>query len=229
MKLLAILPALLILTACGNKAAAPTGVSNTMSCVAGGLKLSGAGDPEVGFGSFGVQGETISGFGLGLNVENAGKVYEISTSVMPLPMQAGTYHFPALAEPGMTLASYKIKTADRDLIKGYNGGTYSQQYSAIENDPEAKLKIQVDKMIVSDATQPGFKHVHAVGSFEFNAAALPASSPSDACVSNGVARSLESVKAGKRLLPLFDAAVCGAEKTHVRCDFNVAADLVKQQ
>jgi len=228
MKLLALLPALLILSACDHQAAA-SGAGNTMSCFAGGLKLSGAGDTEVGFGSFGIQGETITGFGLGLNVENAGKVYEISSSLMTLPMQAGTYHFPALAEPGMTLASYKIKNADRDLIKTYNGGTYSQQFSAVENDPEAKLKIQVHKMIVSDALKPGFKHVHAVGSFEFNAAALPAASPSDACVKAAVVRSLSSVQAGKRLLPLYDAAVCGAEKIHVRCDFDVAADLVRHQ
>lgn len=226
MKLLAVLPLLLVLPACEHEAAAPAS-GNTISCDAGGIKMSGAGDPDVGFGSFGIQGETITGFGLGLNIENAGKAYEISTGVMPLPMQAGTHYFPSLAEPGMTLASYKVRTASRDLIKGYSGGTYSQQFSAIENDPEAKLKIHVDKMIVSDATQPGFKHVHALGSFEFNAAALPAASPSDACVSNGVARSLESVKAGKRLLPLFDATVCGAEKIHVRCDFDVTADLVK--
>lgn len=224
MKLLAILPVLVLLSACDQKAAA-SGSGNTMNCIADDLELSGAGEPEVGVGSFGILGDTIAGFGLGLNVEHSGKVYEVSTALISLPMRTGTYHFPGLAEPGMTLASYTVRTSQRDLIKSYNGGTYSQQFSPVENDPGAKLTIQIDKMIVSDATQPGFKRIHAIGYFEFNAAALPAASPSDACVSNGVARSLESVKTGKRLLPLFDAAVCGAEKKHVRCDFDVAAEL----
>ena len=228
MKIGAILSLMLLLTACGQKAVAP-GNDNTMNCDAGGLRLAGAGEQEVGVGSFGIQGDVITGFSLGLNIERGGQVYELSTALMPLPMQAGTYHFPALAEPGMTLASYKIKTAARDPIRDYNGGTYSQQFSPVENDPESKLKIQIDKMAVSDAPLPGFKRVHAVGSFDFNAAALPGAEPSGACVSNGVARSLASVKAGKRLLPAFDAEVCGAEKKLVHCDFDVVADLVKPQ
>jgi len=230
MRQIAILSIFLLLAACGeqvdSKAAAS---SNKMTCIAGGQKLAGTGEPEVGLASFGIQGDTITGFGLGLNIEHAGKVHEVSSALMPLPMKTGIYYFPSLTEPGMTLASYKLRTADRDLLRDYNGGTYSQQYSAIENDPEAKLKIQVDKMEVSDAAQPGFKRVHAVGHFEFNAAALPAASPSDACVKDGIVRSIKSASAGKQQLPKFDAAVCGAEKTHVQCDFDVVADLVKQQ
>ncbi|QDQ28698.1 hypothetical protein FNU76_21365 [Chitinimonas arctica] len=233
--ILPILPILLLLTACDQIAAAsskdkPAAQTdgNTMSCVAGGLKLSGTGAPAVEVGGFGIQGDTLNAFALSLNVERAGKVHQVSSSLMPLPMRAGTYHFPSLAVPGMSLAFYNIRTTEGDLLRGYNGGTYSQQFSPIENDPEAKLKVQVDKMIVSDAPQPGFKRVHAAGHFAFNAAALPASSPSDACVSNGIARSLLSVKAGERLLPLFDATVCGAEKIHVQCDFDVVTDFVKQ-
>jgi hypothetical protein len=225
MKHFALLPALLLLAACGQESVAPAN-ANTMTCVAGGLKLTGAGEPAVGIASLGIQGGTITGFGLSLSVEQAGKVHEVSTALMPLPMQTGTYHFPSLADPGMTLASYKIRKADRDLLRDYNGGTYSQQFSPVENDPDAKLKIQVDKIVVTDATQPGFKRVHAVGNFEFNAAALPGPSPSDACATSAITRSLLSAKAGKRLLPLFDSAVCGAEKAHVRCDFDATADLV---
>jgi hypothetical protein len=221
MKFAALLPFFVLLSACEHKAEAPAD-ANTLRCMAGDLNFSATGAPEVGVAGFGIKGDTIDGFGLNLNVEAAGKVHEISSSLMPLPMQPGTYQF-------QTLPFYNTRSADRDLIKGYNAGTYSQQFSPIDNDPEAKLKIQVDKMIVSDATQPGFKKIHAVGHFEFNAATLPESSPSDACVSNAIARSLESVKAGKRLLPLFDASVCGAEKKHVRCDFDVVAELVKQQ
>lgn len=235
MKSAAIVTALLLLAACGQKAdtshkdqAAAQADGNTMSCVAGDLKLTGTGAPEVEIGGFGIQGDTLNAFALSLTVEHAGKVHQVSSSLMPLPMQAGTYHFPSLKEPGMSLAFYNVRNTERDLLKGYTGGTYGQQFSPIENDPEAKLKVQISKMIVSDAPQPGFKRIHAVGQFEFNAAALPASSPSDACVSDGIARSLASVKAGKRLLPLFDAKVCGAEKTHVQCDFDVIADFIKQ-
>lgn len=229
MRQIAILTIFLLLAACDQKADSKAAAnSNKMTCTAGGQQLAGTGEPEVGLASFGIQGDTITGFGLGLNIEHSGKVHEVSSSLMPLPMQTGTYYFPSLAEPGMTLASYKVRTADRDLLRDYNGGTYSQHFSAIENDPEAKLKIQVDKMDVSDAVQPGFRRVHAVGHFEFNAAALPAASPSDACVKDGIVRSIKSANAGKHLLPMFDAAVCGAEKTHVHCDFDVVADLVKQ-
>lgn len=233
MKPAAILPIVLLLTACGRNAAdvprdksKELADSNTMNCVVGDLKLAGKGAPEVGVASFGIQGDSIAGFGLSLNVEHANKVHEVSSSLMPLPMQSGTYHFPSLAEPGMTLASYTLRSTDRDLLKGYNGGTYSQHFSAIENAPEAKLKIQVNRMIVSDAPLPGFKRVHAVGRFEFNAAALPGASPSDACLKDGIQRSIVGANAGKRLLPLFDAKVCGAEKKHIQCDFDVVADLV---
>jgi len=233
MKRAAIFPLLLLLAGCDQDAAtshkdqtADLADRNTMTCVVGDMKLAGSGAQEVGLASFGIQGASISGFGLSLNVEHAGKVYEVSSSLMPLPMQTGTYHFPSLAEPGMSLASFNVRTAERDLLKGYNGGTYSQHFSPVENDPEAKLKIQVHKMMVADAPLPGFKRVHAVGQFEFNAAALPGASPSEACVNNGIARSLAGVKAGKQLLPLFDAAVCGAEKKHIQCDFDVTADLV---
>ncbi|MES2128234.1 MAG: hypothetical protein V4463_13260 [Pseudomonadota bacterium] len=236
MKLIALFSVLLLMTACDQKTAAShedkraaQADGNKMNCVAGDVKLAGAGAPEVEIGGFGIQGETLNAFGLSLNVERAGKVHQVSSSLMALPLQAGTYHFPALNAAGPTLAFYNIRTRERDLLKGYNGGTYGQQFSAIEHDPEAKLKVQVDKVTVADAAQAGFKRVHAVGHFEFNAAALPASGPSDACASNGIARSLESVKAGKRLLPLYDAAICGAEKKHVQCDFDVAADFVRQQ
>lgn len=233
MKRTAIFPLLLLVAACDHDSAASRkdktaelADRNSMVCVIGDMKLAGNGGTEVGLASFGIQGGTISGFGLNLNVEHGGKVYEVSSALMPLPMQTGTYHFPSLAEPGMSLASFNVRTPDRDLLKGYSGGTYSQHFSPVENDPEAKLKIQVHKMMVADAPLPGFKRVHAVGEFEFNAAALPASSPSEACVSNGIARSLAGVKAGKQLLPLFDATVCGAEKKHIQCDFDVTADLV---
>jgi len=232
MKPIALLPILLLLAACDREAAtsqkdrsAAQAKGNTMHCVAGDIKLDGSGEPEVGVGSFGIQGDTIAGFGLSLNVERGDKVYEVSSSLMAMPMQSGTYHFPSLTEPGMSLASYKIRNKDRDLLRDYNGGTYSQQFSPVENDPGAKLKIQVNKMIVSDAPQPGFKRIHAVGEFEFNAAALPASEPSDACVRDGIARSIRGAGSGRRQLPLFDAAICGAEKKHVQCDFDVVVDL----
>lgn len=227
MKLAALLTVLLLLSACEQKNPEVAGKGNRMNCDAGGLALSGSGDQEVGVGSFGIQGDIIGGFGLGLNVERGGKVYEVSTALMPLPMQAGTYHFPGLEEPGMTLASYKIKTADRDPLRDYNGGIYNQHFSPVENDPEAKLKIQIDKFAVSDAPLPGFKRIHAIGAFDFNAAALPGAEPSEACIRDGVTRSLESISAKKRLLPMFNAKVCGAEKTHIHCSFDVVADLVK--
>lgn len=63
MKLVAILLILLVLAACDQKAAA-TGKDksaaltdgNTMSCVAGDLKLASAGAPQVEIGGFGIHG-----------------------------------------------------------------------------------------------------------------------------------------------------------------------------
>lgn len=236
MKLVSILCVLCLLTACHPKATPTAGdkvaalaAGNTMSCLVGDIKLAGAGPKETWIGGFGIQAGTLNAFSLSLNVEHAGKVHVVSTSLMPLPMQAGTYHFPSLEAAGMSFAFYEIKTKDRDLLKAYNGATYSQQFSPIENDPEAKLKIQVDKMIVSAADSPGFKRVHAVGRFQFNGAALPASSPSEACIESGIKRSIDSVQASKRLLPLFDAGVCGAEQKHIQCNFDVSSDFPVQE
>lgn len=221
MKLAALLPVLFVLTACGQTSATPAN-GNSMTCMVGGVKLAGTGEPQVEIAGFGIQGQTVSGFGMILNVEHAGELHEVSSSLMSLPMKPGTYSF-------QTLPFYNIRTTQRDLIKGYNTGTYSQQFSPVEDDPDARLKVQIDQVTVTKASQPRFSRLHAVGSFEFNAAALPSSSPSDACVSDGVARSLASVKAGKRLLPLYDAKVCGAEKKHVWCDFDIRTELVGLQ
>lgn len=236
MKAAALLPAFLLLAGCDQQAAAthrdkPSGTAggNTMSCVTGDLKLSGSGEPEVGVGGFGIRGNTLDSFALSLHIEHAGKVHQVTSSLMPLPMQTGTYHIPSLTTPGATFAFYKVRSTSGELLREYSGGIYGQQFSPIDNDPEAKLKVQIHKMDVTDAQQPGFKRVHAAGHFSFNAAALPGSSPSDACVSNGIARSLASVKAGKRVLPLYDATVCGAQKMHIQCDFDIVTDFVKQQ
>jgi hypothetical protein len=234
MKLACLLPILCLLAACDPKSTAPTAddkhaalaAGNTVRCVVGGLKLEGSGAEAVGLAGFGIQGGKLAAFGINLNTEHGGKVHEVSTSLMSLPLQAGTYHFPSLDTAGMTFASYEVRTSDRDLLRAYNGGTYSQQYSPVENDPEAKLKIVVDKVAVSAADLPGFQRVHAVGRFQFNGAALPGAEPSEACMKDGIQRSFASIQAGKRLLPLFDAAVCGAEKKYVQCEFDVSGDFI---
>ena len=232
MKPMFLLPVLCLLAACHAKDAprdkvAELAAGNTMTCTAGGITLSGKGQ-DIGIAGFGVKDNTLSAFALTLNAELGGKEHVVSTSLMPLPMHTGTYYFPGLDEPGMTFASYEIRTTERDLLKAYGGTTYSQHYSAVENDPEAKLKIEIDLITVSAADLPGFKRVHALGRFQFNGAALPASSPSDACVTDGIQRSIRSVGANKRLLPLFDAGVCGAEKKHVQCSFDVTTDFPVQ-
>jgi hypothetical protein len=236
MKHLTVLTALFMLAACDPKAApsieqqtAALDAGNTMNCTAGDLALSGKGPEQVGIASFGISGGNLTAFGLSLNVETGGKVHVISTSLLTLPLHAGTFHVPPLDSIGMSYASYEIRTAERDLLRNYGGTTYSQHFSPLEIDPEAKLKVQVDKLDVAAADLPGFKRVHAVGSFRFNGAALPGPEPSDACMHDGIMRSMESLKAGKRLLPLFNAQVCGAEKKHIQCKFDVVGDFVTQQ
>jgi hypothetical protein len=235
MTLRTLLPTLLLLAACNPKAAptsddknAALAAGNTISCTVGDLALSGVGANSVGIASFGISGETLTAFGLTLDVERGGKLHVISTSLMPLPMHPGTYHFPGLDTNGMSYASYEIRTPDRDLLKSYSGANYSQYFSPLEIDPEAKLKVQVDKLVVSGADLPGFKRVRAIGTFQFNAAAVPGDKPSDACMQDGIQRSLASIKAGKRLLPMLNPQLCGAEKTHVQCKFDVLGDFVTQ-
>lgn len=233
MKLASFLPILCLFAACDPKPApavadkaAALGAGNSVRCVVDSLKLTGSGPDAVGLASFGIQGGKLTAFGISLNIEHGGKVHVVSTSLMALPLQAGTYHFPALDTAGMTFASYEVRTKDRDLLRDYNGATYSQHYSPVENDPEAKLNIVVDKLALSAADLPGFQRVHAVGRFQFNGAALPGAEPSETCVKDGIQRSFASLKAGKRMLPLFDAAVCGAEKKHVQCEFDVSGDFI---
>ncbi|MES2015601.1 MAG: hypothetical protein V4484_03825 [Pseudomonadota bacterium] len=235
MKHVSILAIVCLFTACQPKATptaddkvAALASGNTMNCLVGDLKLAGSGPDEVGIGGFGINKGMLNAFSLSLDVEHGGKAHIVSTSLMPLPMQAGTYHFPSLESPGMSFAYYEIKTTKRDLVRAYNAATYSDTYSPIENDPEAKLKFELDKMTVSVADLPGFKRVHAVGRFQFNGAALPGAEPSSACMEDGIKRSIASLGGGKRLLPKLDAAVCGAEKKHIACDFDVSSDFVVQ-
>lgn len=205
--------------------AAALRAGNTMRCTAGPLALEGRGE-DVGLGSFGIHQGQLS-LSLNLGAEQQGKVHVVSTSLMSIPLKTGTYSFPDAAASGPTYASYELRDSENNLLKDYSGPNYWFYYSAVEVDPAAKLKFVVEKLAVSSSPIPGMRRVHLSGSFTFNGAALPDNKQSEACSLDGIRRSINSLN-GKRLLPMYDAKVCGAEKIHVQCRYAVAADLLSQ-
>src|SRR5471030_3121229 len=142
MKLVSILPVLCLLTDCYQKAApvaedkvAELASGDKISCLVGDLQVAGAGPHEVEIWGISIHANTIDAISLDLTVEHAGKLHIVSTSLMSLPLQAGTYYFPSLDSAGMTFAFYDIRTKNHDLLKAYEGSTYSQHFSPIDNDP----------------------------------------------------------------------------------------------
>lgn len=225
------LAALAALCACDPKPVAAeqvpaaAGLTDTMSCLAGDVKLSAKGE-AVQIASLGMADGKLN-LGLGMNSEYGGNTHFVNTSLMTVPLQAGTYHFPELDTTGMSLAEYRIKNADSETLKSYQGGIYSQHFSPIQIDPQAKLKLEIDKLSVSSSADPSVKRVYLAGRFSFNAAALPGNKTSEACISDGIDRSMKSLGSPTRIMPLFNAKLCGTEKKHVQCTFEVSVNALE--
>ena len=220
------------LAACAKEDASTTtedpgsaaGAGNTMACTADGSAFKGKGD-QVGVASFGITKDVLS-IGLTLTLDQGGQTHMLSSSLMAIPLHSGTYHFPPLDKPGYSLAEYRIRTLEQEPVLTYVGANYGMYYSAVENDPEAKLKLEVDKLDVSAGSLPGFKRVELNGRFAFNAAALPGAQHSEACTTDGLQRAIKALPSGKPPLPMYDAKVCGAKKVHVECSYHVVQELV---
>lgn len=226
------LPLVLLLSACepdhadtDQDPAAALRAGNSVRCTAGPLALEGRGE-QVGIASFGIAKGQLS-FGLTLDAEHQGRPHVVSTSLMGFLPKPGTYYFPDATSRGPSYASYEIRDSERNLLTDYSGGNYWFHYSAQEVDPGAKLKFVVETFGMSASPIAGMQRVHLTGSFNFNAAALPGNQQNEACVLDGIRRGGTAVN-GKRPLPMFDAKLCGAEKVHVQCRYDVKVDLLSQ-
>lgn len=236
MKTLLVLLLPLALAACESKddaeaeaepqdAATALAAGNTMHCTVDGRAFDAKGE-QVDVGSLGIVGDAIS-FTIGLHVERDGHTHFIDSSLTAFPLRPGTYHFPPLDKPGYSYAEYRIKDAQYETIASYNGSIYGMHFSPVENDPEAKLKLDIEKLDLATASMPGFKRLDLAGRFTFNAAALPDGQTSEACSKEAIERSMQGL-GGQRPLPMFNAKVCGTKKVHVQCSFKVAGEFVVQ-
>ena len=111
-----------------------------------------------------------------------------------------------------------------DLIRQFDGPSYSYAYSDKQFDNEAKMKMQVFKFIKSASDMPPLPRYHIVGQFQFNTASLSKKKAvEEACFMDAQKRAMTSIGGGPRY-PQYNAALCQAEKKHFDCKFEVKFD-----
>lgn len=206
----------------GDDAVEALQAGNKMTCVSGGDTFSGKG-ADVGVANLGGNGKQIS-FGVTLMAERGKEKHIISSGLIALPTIAGVYHFPELTSETYSGADYVIRTLDMDLIRQFDGPSYSYAYSDKQFDDEAKMKMQVFKFIKSASDTPPLPRYHIVGQFIFNAAFLSKDKEVEgACMMDAQKRAIGSLGGASRY-PQFSAEICKAEKKHFDCKFDVKFD-----
>jgi hypothetical protein len=221
MKILTCVVAVLLLSACHSKdnadstQAKPNG--NWMNCIADGLKFSVTGE-QVDIGSFGASDTKLS-LGLGMNLETDGNLHSVSSGLMAVPLQEGTYTIPGLDKEGYSGADYSSRSGKAGAIKRYTGANYWLNYATAKIDPATKLQIKVTTVEKKMTDLPNMMRLHIAGNFNANVAYSP-DKDSDECIKESVTRPLK----GGSQYPVHNAGLCGAEKTKISCDFDITAN-----
>lgn len=211
----------------GAGQAGNSGPANTMRCTIDGATTFSASGAQVSVASLGGTADKIS-LGLGMHADSIGRTHEMSTGLVALPPAAGKYQFPEPGTRGMSLAQYRIRNADNQTLEDYTGSGYDQFYALGEQDPQARLVLDITRFRKLPAGAPDTQRVSLAGSFRFNAAYAPYVNGKlpDACTTEAITRSMNHI--GKPVsYPRFDAGVCGARKHRVECTFDVTENLLQ--
>ncbi|MDM5178292.1 hypothetical protein PO883_13925 [Massilia sp. DJPM01] len=218
-----------MLAACHDRAAqakdAP-GAANTMSCIIDGATAFSASGKDVSVASLGTTAATAN-LGLGLHAGSIGRTHAISTGLVELPIAPGSYQFPKPGTPGASGAYYRIKNDANETLEDYTGSAYGQFYALAEQDPQARLVLDITRFQKLPATMPTTQRLSIAGTFRFNAAyvAYVKGKLPDACSTEALTRSMSNI--GKPVsYPRYNPDICGAKRHRVECKFDVTQDLM---
>lgn len=209
----------------GEKQGGKNGSANTMSCTIDGATAFSASGERVSVASLGGNATTLS-LGLGMHADSIGRTHEISTGLMALPMAPGSYQFPKAGTPGFSPAYYRIRNDQNESLEDFTGSGYSQFYALSEQDPQARLVLDITRFQKLAGSVANTERVSLAGALRFNAAYAPYvhGNLPDACTTEAITRSMRNI--GKPVsYPRFDPGVCGARKHSIECKFDVTENL----
>lgn len=211
----------------GNKQAGNSGPVNTMSCTIDGATTFSASGEKVSVGSLGGDAATVS-LGLGMHADSIGRTHAISTGLLTVPTAPGSYEFPKPGTPGMSPADYRIRNDANETLEDYTGAGYSQFYALSEQDPQARLVLDITRFDKLPAKTPNTQRVRLAGTFRFNAAYAPYVNGNlpDACTIEAIQRAMTS-QGKPGAYPRFNPALCAAKKHRVECKFDVTENLIQ--
>lgn len=203
-----------------------SGAANTMRCSVDGATTFSASGASVSLGSLGGTADKVT-LGLGMHADSIGRTHDMSTGLVAVPMAPGSYQFPEAGTPGMSLAYYRIRNEAGETLEDYTGSGYGQFYALAEQDPQARLVLDITRFQKLPASAPNTQRVSLAGTFRFNAAYAPYVNGKlpDACTTEAITRSINNI--GKPVsYPRFAPGLCGARKHRVECAFDLSGTLI---
>ncbi|MFB9241965.1 hypothetical protein IV454_29245 [Massilia antarctica] len=203
-----------------------TGAFNTMSCAIDGAPAFSASGKDVSVASLGSTAATVN-LGLGMHAASIGRAHAISTGLVELPIAQGSYEFPKPGTAGGSGASYRIKNDANETLEDYTGSAYGQFYALAEQDPQARLVLDITRFQKLPPTVPKTQRLSIAGSFRFNAAyvAYVKGNLPDACATEALMRTMSNI--GKPVsYPRYNPDICGAKRHRIECKFDVTENLM---
>jgi hypothetical protein len=170
--------------------------------------VSGHGD-GVGIASFGIKDNQLS-LGLSVSEQKNGNDLGVGTGLFRFPMAPGNYESVG--------ATYAIGNETSEKL--YKTMMYPMFFATSSDDPLTRSEINIKKLEKGRAESGVMVRTHIVGDARFHAAYAP-DPMSRACGQDGSKRVMDGLK-----YPMYNAAVCGAEKVKVECKFDLTADFV---
>lgn len=206
------------------KDAAP-GAASTMSCIIDGATAFSASGKKVSVASLGSTPGTVS-LGLGMHAASIGRAHDISTGLVELPIAPGSYQFPKPGTAGASGGFYRIRNDANETLEDYTGSAYGQFYALAEQDPQARLVLDITRFQTLPASVPKTQRISLAGTFRFNAAyaAKADGKLRDACTLEAIQRSMTS-QGKPGLYPRFNPELCGAKQHRIECKFDVTQDV----
>jgi hypothetical protein len=182
--------------------------ANVMACSVDNGTMVNVKGAEVGIGSFGITNNHLN-LTLNISEETKGKYVRVGTGIFTFPMVPGKYESVG--------ADYA--TGNETSEKKYTSVMYPLYFSTSRDDPLAKSEINIKQVEKGPADSGLLVRTHVVGEARFLAVYAP-NPRTEACAQDLVERVTNGLTN-----PMYNAAVCGAEKVKVECKFDITADV----
>ncbi len=209
---------IVLLSGCGYETlkedteSAAVQADNKISCTIDGLTWTEKGN-LIGVGGA-VSGDLLY-VAIGAHTKKNGEAISVSTGVVNVPFQVGTYSLPE------GTGYYTREVSREKPLKEYSQYDYGLFYATGEKDLNYHLEITLSKIDTLASDSPDYTRVKMAGTFKFNVAYAPRAANgdlSDTCTSESAQRLLKH----RYTFPKYNARICNAEKAKISANFEVA-------